>query len=241
MLLFPHAWLTSSDVIGNGEVTFISDDSYSCLDVTGPVFLMIEVGEQLAWLGCICRTGKSSDTLTLVKPIVSLAGFTKQFETSEHQTTFSDQPGPCIAFNITFQPNEYTEDHHTKDGMCWRKLFGGICGADGFPVSTRHGEEPGLELPFDMMAQLGGAHRATYWNNRLVLKGFETLFVPVKKAGACISWHLVTKPNHRRISYNSAEEIGEDCEQQVFVGDLLDCRHFLGWVGSASQHAGELF
>lgn len=202
---------------------------------------MIEVGEQLAWLGCVCRTGKSPDELTLVRPIVSLAGFANQFKTWKHQTTFSDQPGPCVAFNITFQPNEYTEDHRTKDGMCWRKLFRGICVADGFPVSTRRGEEPGLELPFDMMAKLGGAHRATYWNGRLVLKGFETLFVPVKKAGTCISWHLVTKSNHRRVSYNSAEEIGQDGKEQVFVGDLLDCRHFLGWVGVASQHADELF
>jgi hypothetical protein len=202
---------------------------------------MIEVGEQLAWLGCICRAGTPSDTLTLVRPIVSLVGFTTQFETSERPTIFNDQPGPCVAFNITFQPNEFTADDGAKDGMCWRKLFRGICVADGFPVSTRRGEEPGLELPFDMMAQLGGAHRATYWNGRLVLKGFETLFVPVKKAGACISWHLVTKSNRRRVSYNSAEEIGQDCQQQVYVGDLLDCRHFLGWVGSASQHAGELF
>jgi hypothetical protein len=217
---------------------FISDDSHLCLDVTGPVFLMIEVGEQLAWLGCICRTSLSSDELTLMRPIVSLVGFANRFETSKHPTVFSDLPGPCIAFNITFRSNKPTDDDHAKDGMCWRKLFRGICVADGFPVSTRHGEEPGLELPFDMMAQLGGAHRATYWNDRLVLKGFETLFVPVKKADACITWHLVTKFDHRRVSYNSAAEIGQDCEEQMFVGDLLDCRHFLGWVGNASQHAG---
>lgn len=92
-----------------------------------------------------------------------------------------------------------------------------------------------------MMAQLGGAHRATYWNGQLVLKGFETLFVPVKKADTCIVWHLVTKSNRRRVSYNSAEKFGQKCEQPVYVGDLLEYRHFLGWVGSASQHAGELF
>ena len=90
------------------------------------------------------------------------------------------------------------------------------------------------------MAQLGGAHRATYWGGQLVLKGFETLFVPVKKNDACISWHLVTKVNHRRVSYNSAEELNHSLEHPVHAGDLLDCRHFLGWVPEASQHAGEV-
>jgi hypothetical protein len=207
------------------------------VDVTGPVYLSIEVGEQLAWLGCICRTSESPDRMTLVSPIVSLvdrSGRSKQPITSLHRV------GPNVtSFEITFASSKYLDDNSAKDGTCWHKLFRNICVADGFPVRTRPGEEHGLEIPFDMMAQLGGAHRATYWGGQLVVKGFETLFVPVKKTDACISWHLVTKTNRRRVSYNSAEELNHGLEHPVHVGDLLDCRHFLGWVPEASQHAGE--
>lgn len=202
---------------------------------------MIEIGEQLAWLGCICRIENLSDTLTSASPIVSLAGFSNVSKMGEHTTTFSDRPGSCVAFNIAFQHKEHLDNYQAKEGTCWRKLFRNICIADGFPVSTRRGDELGLELPFHMMTQLGGAHRATYWNGQLVLKGFETLFVPVKMADACISWHLVTKANCRRISYNAAGRLGQACEQTVYVEDLFESRHYLGWVPAASQHAGELF
>jgi len=169
--------------------------------------------------------------LTLVKPTVSRMGFT---DLSSRQLSH-----PLISFHLTFQISDRPAEH-AKDGMCWRKLFRNICVVDGFPISPRSGEELGPELPFDLMAQLGGAHRATYWNGRLVLKGFETLFVPVKKVGDCISWHLVTKANCRRISFNAVGKLGDGCEQQVYVEDLLSCRHFLGWVPKASQHAGTL-
>jgi hypothetical protein len=199
------------------------------------MFLILEILEQLAWLGCICRQGNPSGGLTSVRPVALPAHFSI---TDLYPGADGGLLCPFLSFDVTFQSHPV---EHIDDGMCWRKLFRNICVADDFPVSLRREDELGLELPFDMMAQLGGAHRATYWNGRLVLKGFETLFVPVKKDGGCISWHLVTKANCRRISFNAADDLGDRCEQQVYVEDLLSSRHFLGWVPRASQHAGMLF
>lgn len=215
--------------VTNGEVSVASLGPFLDVDVTGPISLTLEIGEQLAWLGCVCRIADASDGMTLVRPIVSRA------------YSYPDRLlRPPVSLDIFFQSLEHPAEH-AKDGTCWRKLFRNICVADGFATNFRRGEELGLELPFDMMAQLGGAHRAAYWDGQLVLKGFETLFVPVKKAGGCISWHLVTKANRRRISFNTAGDLGELGEQQVHIEDLLSSRHFLGWVPRASQHAGTFF
>jgi hypothetical protein len=216
----------------DGEVSISSHSSYLDVHVTGSIFLKLEIGEQLAWLGCVCRMGSFADRLTSVTPTVL-----RLPQTVALPATSSERLSPLISFDIRFALNPIK---HINDGTCWGKLFRNMCVAEDFPISLRRGEKLGLELPFDMMAQLGGAHRVAYWNGRLVLKGFETLFVPVKKDGACISWHLVTKANCRRISFNAAGDLGEGCEQQVFVEDLLSSRHFLGWVPRASQHAGML-
>ena len=107
-------------------------------------------------------------------------------------------------------------------------------------MATREEEEKGLELPFSLMATLGGFDRVANYAGQLVLKAFETLFVPIKKRGKSIVWHLITKPNGRRISYNAMYALPEPPDSTVCMQDLYDARHFLGWVSNASQHAGKL-
>ena len=215
--------------------------SNSCLSihVEGPMYLCLEVGEQLAWLGCIGRMANLPNEVTSVRPVLRCVSHSR--EANLGPTPLNAHAS--ILFEITFKAThtDYQRPLESILGTCWRKLFRNICVADGFPVNTRCGKRPGLELPFDMMAQLSGAHRATLWNGQLAIKGFETLFVPVMKTDACIFWHLVTKPNHRRVSYNAAEDFEGICEQSVHIADLINYRHVLGWVPKASQHAGELF
>jgi hypothetical protein len=96
----------------------------------------------------------------------------------------------------------------------------------------------GLEISFSLMAMLGGFDRVAEYAGQLVMKGFETLFVPMKKIDKSITWHLITKPNGRRISYNAMYELSEPPDPTVCMQDLSHSRHFLGWVSNASQHTG---
>lgn len=189
------------------------------------MFLTLEIGEQLAWLASICRQGLFPDQLTLVKPVVSTAGGKRVL-------------GSGTILNISFASEKFLQDAHSAEDHCWLKLFRNCCIANGVSVKTREEEEKGLELSFSLMAKLGGFDRVADYAGQLVMKGFETLFVPIKKTGGSIIWHLITKPNGRRISYNAMYALPESPDSAVCMQDLSHSRHFLGWVSNASQHTG---
>jgi hypothetical protein len=189
------------------------------------MFLRLETGEQLAWLASICRKGMSPDQLTSSSAIVSQAGSKGVI-------------GSGTTVNITFASEKFAQDALSADDRCWLKLFRNSCVANGVSVNTRQEEEKGLEIPFSLIATLGGFDRVADYAGQLVLKGFETLFVPMKKSGGSIIWHLITKPNGRRISYNAMYALPGQPDATVCMQDLFDSRHFLGWVSNASQHAG---
>ena len=187
----------------------------------------MEIGEQLAWLACVCRKCLFGDQLALVRPILSRTGGKGVLKEG-------------ASLNISFATEKFVEDTRSVADNCWLKLFHNCCIADGVTVNTRPEDEKGLELSFSLMATLGGFDRVANYAGQLVLKGFETLFVPMKRSGGSIIWHLITKPNGRRISYNAMYELAEPADPGVCVQDLYVSRHFLGWVSNASQHAGEV-
>jgi hypothetical protein len=214
-----------TDSLPDGEVTLSRRSSRVYVEIAGPMFLTMEIGEQLAWLACICRKGLFLDQPTTVRPTIS-------------QACGEEVPENGTTLNISFTSDKFVPAAGSVNNCCWLKLFRNCCVAEGFSVSTRQEEEKGLELPFGLMATLGGFDRVANYAGQLVLKGFEALFVPMKKSGGSIVWHLLTKPNGRRISYNAMYALTEQLDPTVCMQDLYDSRHFLGWVSNASQHAG---
>lgn len=217
--------LTITDSLLDGRVTFTRLSSLVHVDIAGPMFLRLEIGEQLTWLASICRKNMSPDQLTSVSAIVSQAGSKGVL-------------GGNTTVNINFAVKKFVQNAHSADDQCWLKLFRNCCIANGVSVNIRQEEEKGLEIPFSMMATLGGFDRVADYAGQLVLKGFETLFVPMRKSGGSIIWHLITKPNGRRISYNAMYALPGQPDATVCMQDLYDSRHFLGWVSNASQHTG---
>ena len=217
--------LTITDSLLDGWVTFTCQPSLVHVDIAGPLFLRLEIGEQLAWLASTCRKGMSPDQLTSISAIV--------LQPSSKRVT-----GSGTTVNIGFAFEGFAQDALSADDRCWLKLFRNCCIANGVSVNARQEEEKGLEIPFSLMATLGGFDRVAEYAGQLVLKGFETLFVPMKKGGGSIIWHLITKPNGRRISYNAMYTLPGQPEATVCMQDLYDSRHFLGWVSNASQHTG---
>lgn len=222
-MLYPG--LTITDSLLDGQVTFTRRSSVVHVDVAGRMFLTLEVGEQLAWLASICRKGLFPDLLTFVRPAIS---------TADHKGVI----GRETTINISFAFEKFIQGARSVDDRCWLKLFRNCCITDGVSVNTRQEDEKGIEIPFSLMATLGGFDRVTDYAGQLVLKGFETLFVPMKKTGGSIIWHLITKPNGRRISYNAMYALPEEPDATVCMQDLSHSRHFLGWVSNASQHTG---
>lgn len=61
-------------------------------------------------------------------------------------------------------------------------LFNDVVIASGFPVPERLGET-GLKAPIEIMAALAGASHAVEYEGSVVLKGFSSLLVPIKRHG----------------------------------------------------------
>jgi hypothetical protein len=193
------------------------------VEIEGPLFTMVEIGEMLAWLGCVLRTPYPPNRHELVKP-----SLTQVYDHGQSQI--------CAAFEINFRIGECP--HDSDAGGCWLQLFRECSVAEGFPVSNRE-DEAGIRIAFAMMSELGGFDRVTDYAGQLVLKGYGTLFIPVRKTCTSIVWHLVTKANGRRVSFNALSQFAERANRSVCMYDLNHSRHYLGWVSSASQHAGK--
>lgn len=193
------------------------------VEIEGPLLFLIEIVEQLSWLGCICRVGPDPDEMQLMNPAITQISC---------ESTVVGQ----VAFEMTFTAGDLLRRVDT--GHCWQKLFKNGCIACGMPISTRE-EEEGIAIPFAMMAKLGGFDRVAEYFGQLVLKGFETLHVPVKKTDTSIVWHLLTEPNGQRISYNAIGQLAGVSDRSVCTQDLYNCKHYLGWASEVSQHAGE--
>jgi hypothetical protein len=120
------------------------------------MLLILEIGEQVAWLASVCRKGLFLDQLTLVRPDISY-------------TRADDTRKGTITVNISFTSEQFANDSRSVANLCWLKLFRDCCIADGVSVNTRQEEEEGLELPFSLMATLGGFDRVANYAGQLVL------------------------------------------------------------------------
>lgn len=222
--IFVSLLISSGDIL-SGEVSFVRQSLSLHVEITGPLYLMVDIGEQLAWLGSICRKGSFDQSLTVVEPRVLRA---RDDGMLEDNSTLS----------IKFDTTEFTRESFSAANDCWLSLFHNCCIARGAFLNPHGEDDRGLEMPFDLMATLGGFDRVADYAGQLVLKGFETLFVPMKKTRGSIIWHLITKPNGRRISYNAMYALAAPPDATVCMQDLYNSRHFLGWVSNASQHTG---
>ena len=195
--------------------------------VRGTVPAIVEIGEQLAWLGAALQSSASADKISLSTPHVTAdLSFTKP------------------RFSITFPIRELeseTKIMKTQNGTCWRPLFNNPVVVEGYPITRRQFGE-GLEIPLNMMAGLGEATRTTKWDDGLLIKGFSTMFCPMAMYNGSIQWHYIFDATGDRLSYLAADLRcrGRLLSPSLDTSCLPRLRHFLGWASSVETFAGKL-
>jgi hypothetical protein len=129
---------------------------------------------------------------------------------------------------------------HPTESPCWLPLFCGACIASDFPISGRQ-DNMGLEIPVEIMAQLIGARSAMEYENGVVIKGFSRMFIPVKRSGDRIQWHLVSSPDEdTRLTYQDGIS---RCDSRASLAEVdLACLHttraIVGWCEHVGSHLG---
>ena len=179
--------------------------------------LIVELAQQIAWIGSALSTSPFGDQLAYARPSV-------------HGTSSPSR------FEITFErkPLQATET------ACWLPLFCGAVIASGFPIPDR-ADEMGLEIPLELLAGIAGVRHAVEYEGGVVMKGFSHMFVPVRKKDDRVQWHAISSQDpETRLSYRDALARCEAraSSQEVSLDDLQSCRAIVGWCSVATSRLG---
>jgi hypothetical protein len=216
----PNVLMHIADKLKNLQVKFEMIGDYLVTRASGLPTLLVDLGEQLAWLGAACCASSLPDDLEYREAMASIT---------------LDDP---TSLNILYR-NHMLGPRGSES--CWRSLFRNTCIASGFPVRKRCGSEPGLELDPEMMITLGQTDLITAFDGIFMLKGFSSVFVPMKRTKSSIYWHFVHTEKGSYIPYSTAHEscLGDDAFSGGDIRWMASLRHFVGWASDAEVCAGK--
>ncbi|KAK7221461.1 hypothetical protein V2G26_009464 [Clonostachys chloroleuca] len=194
-------------------------------EIHGLAATIAEIGEQLAWLGAAMKTPPEQSGLFCCTPTISILQNNSALSQSQAQPRSTS-----IGFKIEIEMEKIPISLDT-DGKCWQAVFKTPVIVRGYPIPQRDEWNTGLEIPLDIMARLAQALEIQQFNDKVCLKGFSTMLVPIRRSGDILFWHLLFKRDGSQISYS---ENDLDQEQEVTRLDLLESnRHVLGWCSRA--------
>lgn len=192
---------------------------------------IVEVGEQLAWLGAALRTTPHVQGLACCSPFISVPAIDARPSLSIKALR------PIAKFKIGFR-DEIQQDPGRLNGICWYNLFKNPMVVKGYPIPARAEIGTGAEIPLNIMAGLARIQRVDCFKGTTFLKGFSTLLVPTKRSGDMIFWHLFYNKDGHRISYLDSTITSLGYAKNL---DLEQCRHVLGWCEDVGFYAGRVF
>ena len=182
---------------------------------------ILDVCEIIAWLATACQESPSPTRISVCNPSVVT-------------DDYSDPPSCSIQFVYEDVEAELLQQRN----VCWRKLFQNPVIASGYPTRARDPGEDGLQLSLQMMLLLGQAPWITSYGETTMLKGFNSLFVPMACPDSSILWHFLLNEDENRLSYNR----GLEAMTEGYALDnatLQSRRHFVGWTQAADVVAGK--
>ncbi|RDW67029.1 hypothetical protein BP5796_09778 [Coleophoma crateriformis] len=212
------------DQYSSVSITFLSDQNIS-INVKGSGESVIEIAQQFAWLITALRTTHTGQ-VGLCHALIT--DITRNLKSAQLQT-------------CTFEITTSMEDLQSNKSSCWHELFFNPVIACGFPIPRRN-DEKGLEVPIHIMTALCGASHTIEYKGGIVIKGFSSMLVPLKRSasGDSIQWHLIRNEDDSRLPYWEVDKRcpGRALVDSVDMASLASTRAFLGWWGTTTTHLG---
>lgn len=208
------------------------------VEICGDMASVIEVGEQLAWLGAALRTSQRQEGVVYCTPqILGLP----QDSTFLHEFR-SRTPSTGLLFcQIGFPQENIPGSPEIMNGRCWHDVFRNPVIVRGYPIRQRIEYGTGLEMPLNIMAGLVQSQQVDQFRERTYIKGFSTMLILTRRKEDSLYWHLVYNKDGTRISYLDADEYKADQAQNIAQSELESLRHVLGWCSEAKFYAGNYF
>jgi hypothetical protein len=91
-----------------------------------------------------------------------------------------------------------------------------------------------------MMAALTGVRHAVEYEGGILLKGYSSVFLPVKRYKDSIQWHYIENEENVRLPYWAVKARcpGRAMLEEVSMDSLKNTRAFVGWWGTTETHLG---
>jgi hypothetical protein len=187
--------------------------------------VLVDVLEQLAWLGAACSESPTSNGVCYKKAVLV------------EQQAFAAADVPIYKIG-------YTANEVAVHAQCWLQMFRNSAIACEFPSQIREDRWKGLELSGDLMLLLANTSWALVYCGKFMLKSFTSALYPVDVdlENLHVAWHFLCQLDRTYLSYNAA---ARGCAGQELLADhdmrwLKTSRHFVGWAPKSCSVLGNL-
>lgn len=202
--------------------------NYLVVQACAPVPRLVDIAEQLAWLGEALAASVSPGTICYRRASCALESFGKS---ADDYTTF--RVSQQVEANVSLH-----------QGRCWESLFSSPSIAYDFPTGSRDYEEVGMEMTLDVMITLGEITSATSFDDKFMLKGFSSAFYPTRLpgsgSGSSAVWHFLCKEDASYLTCLEASTGCLDASIALDVSWLQSTRHFVGWTPESHYNMGKV-
>lgn len=220
------------------EVEFVRSSTGSCeIRAIGSPYMISEFLEQIAWLVATLRLSALQGKLTVLLPRIVI------FEQipANSQNSQNSQNVMLIG-RLDFEAEVIDQESLSTQGTCWTRLFTNPILVSGYPILRKSTPATGLETSLSIMASIVQAHQIVRIENRIVMKGFNSLVVASAVDGGSIRWHAFTSSKPKdRISYfdPQIEESVSNEEKTPLLRSLEGFRHIIGWCSEVTELCGK--
>ncbi|KAH8656466.1 hypothetical protein BGZ61DRAFT_372245 [Ilyonectria robusta] len=192
-----------------------------------------ETGEQLAWLGAALTTSMQQSGLVYCTPIIT--GIVRN---NASPSQLGLQSSIDLTCTIEFTIEEVPRAPSTVNGQCWHDIFRNLVVVRGYPIPQRAEWSTGLEIPLNIMARLARSQQVDRFKDKVYIKGFSTMLVPIRQNQDILCWHLIYNKDGSRISYLDDFVDQEQHIAHLKLEKLENLRHVLGWCSKVRFNAG---
>ncbi|KAI1738019.1 hypothetical protein F4680DRAFT_426828 [Xylaria scruposa] len=208
----------------------ISEKDFMVVAVSGSIYSITEVGDQLAWL------------VTALKPSCRCPG---QLCITSSEPLWV-RTSNSLHFELDYLPHShlpssgYSLDDMTRQGRCWASLFGQLTLVNGYQIPRRAEPETGIEMPLPTMAALANSQKVNVFLGKFLIKGYSTALIPTRRCDEFIYWHVVSNENgdHLGLNDHRIKRLFRHYPSGLTLGDLEFGRHIVGWCTNARNNTG---
>lgn len=145
-----------------------------------------------------------------------------------------------VNIRVGYETKCLNHEPELSHGSCWQRLFRNSEITTGYPIPPRKLEQPGLDIPLDMMADSLRAERVTQFGLNLVIMGFSSLLYAAEYQDGVILRHLVCNHDGTQVSFSDKRVplVASSKELLPSPKDVGRARHIVGWTNKVQNLTG---